>query len=167
MHTSLQFCGSAAGMEAPHMRRSSRLGHLHTYRDMKKRYLPVRSKANIAIYRDIFLIERYLCDICCKSDAIYRKNDICLKPNDKYVNPKRPINYTLTPTHDTTPPHVSMRIPVSSRTPHLFTPPMHKHKHTQLSVKLGCGNPTCGRPRATAVPVCGVGYRCTEPRCPD
>ena len=28
------------------------------------------SSVNIAIYRDICLIERYLCDICCKNDAI-------------------------------------------------------------------------------------------------
>ena len=48
----------------------------------------MRSKPNIAIYRDICLMKRYMCDISCKNDAIYRKNDICLKPNDKFAKAK-------------------------------------------------------------------------------
>ena len=65
---------------------------VYTYRDMENRYLPEFSEANIAIYRDICRAKRYLCDICFKNHAIYRKNDICLKLNDKYIPPKSKSN---------------------------------------------------------------------------
>ena len=52
------------------------LAYLSRY---EKRYLPARTKANIAIYGDICLRIRLLCEIC----AIYR--DICLKIHVKRV----------------------------------------------------------------------------------
>ena len=59
---------------------------------MENRYLPEFSWANIAIYRDICRTKRYLCDICSQNHAIYRKNDVCLKLNDKYIKPKYPLS---------------------------------------------------------------------------